>query len=71
MFERLSARGAALGRDAARRRLAALAEILEEETPAGIRVEESEGAVVLSGRGLARRHALEPALRWLFAGRRQ
>ena len=69
MFERLIIRGAALAGKAARRRRDELAEALREEAEAaGIRVEESEEGVALSGRGLARL-ALEPALRWLLTGR--
>jgi hypothetical protein len=71
MFERLIARGAALAQQAARRRRAELAVALREEAPAGVRVDEEDEGVVLSGRGLGRRFALEPELRWLFAGRRR
>lgn len=71
MFERLTARGAALAQETARRRRGELAEALREDAPAGLRVDEEDEAVVLSGRGLGRRFALEPALRWLFAGRRR
>jgi hypothetical protein len=70
MFERLAAYGAALAEKAVRRRLADLAEALRDEAPAGVRVEEEDEAIVLAGRGLARRLALDPALRWLLAGRR-
>jgi hypothetical protein len=70
MFERLAAHGAALAEKAARRRLADLAEALRDEAPAGVRVEREDEAIVLTGRGLARRLALDPALRWLLAGRR-
>ncbi|HEX8573354.1 MAG TPA: hypothetical protein VF759_11450 [Allosphingosinicella sp.] len=69
MFERLMIHGAALAAAAARRRRAELAEALAQEAPAGVEASESEGGVVLSGRGLGRRFALEPALRWLLAGR--
>ena len=71
MFERLMLRGAALAEKAARRRRDELAEALSEEAPAGLRVSGEEQGVVLSGRGLGRRFALEPALRWLSAGRRR
>ena len=57
MFERLMLRGAAL------------AEALGGEAPAGVEASESEDGVVLSGRGLGRRFALEAGLRWLLAGR--
>jgi fructoselysine-6-P-deglycase FrlB-like protein len=65
MFERLMLHGAALAEKAARRRRGELAEALREEAPAGVEVSEEEDMVVLSGRGLGRRFALEPALRWL------
>ena len=71
MFERLMAQGAALAERAARRRRSELAAALSEEAPAGVRVEEEGEAVALSGRNLIRRQALEPALRWLLAGRRR
>jgi hypothetical protein len=69
MFERLRLHGAALAEKAARRRRRELAEALGAEAPAGVRAIEEEGAVALEGRGLRRRFALEPALRWLPAGR--
>jgi hypothetical protein len=66
MLERLILHGAALAHRAARARLAALAEALRDEAPEGVGVSEEEGAVALSGRGLKRRFALDPKLRWLF-----
>ena len=71
MFERLAAKGAALAEQAAGRRRGALAEALREEAPAGVGVDVEDEGVVLSGRGLVRRFALDPALRWLVAGRRR
>jgi hypothetical protein len=65
MLERLIRRGAALAQGAARRRRGELAEALRGEAPAGVEVSEEEDRVVLSGPGLGRRFALEPALRWL------
>ena len=65
MFERLMLHGAALAERAARRRRTELAEPLGVAVPAGVRVEEEEEAVALSGTGLGRRFALEPGLRWL------
>lgn len=65
MFERLIRRGTALAESMARRRRERLAEALREEPPAGVRVEQAGEAVTLSGRGLGRRYATEPALRWL------
>lgn len=71
MFERLMLHGAALAGKAARRRRSEIAEALRAEAPAGVGVTEEEEAVALSGRGLARRFALDPALRWLALGRRR
>ncbi len=71
MFERLMLHGAALARRAALERREALAAALRDEAPEGVRVSEEEEEVALSGRGLERRHALDPGLRWLLAGRRR
>lgn len=71
MFEKLMIHGAALARKAARARRAELAEALRDEAPDGVRVSESEEGVALEGRGLARRFALEPKLRWRVSGRRR
>jgi hypothetical protein len=71
MFERLMMCAAALAEKAARRRRDELAEALGEEAPAGVRVEANGEGVTLIGRGIGRRFALEPALRWLPAGRRR
>ena len=71
MFERLTALAGELAGKAARRRRDELAEALREEAPAGVGVDEEGDGIVLSGRGLKRRFALEPGLRWLLAGRRR
>jgi len=71
MLERLMLHGAALAQKAARSRRASLAQALRDEAPEGVRVSEEEGAVALSGRGLRRRFALDPELRWLLSGRRR
>lgn len=65
MFERLMIHGAALALKAALARRDALAEALREAAPEGVKVSEAEDGVALSGRGLERRFALEPELRWL------
>ena len=52
-------------RAVARRRLEA-AERIGAGLPQGIEAERVAGGVRLSGRGLKRRFALEPALRWLL-----
>jgi hypothetical protein len=69
MFERLMNAGTALARAEARKRRRSLADAIGESAPAGVRASESEQGVVLSGRGLGRRLALEPGLRWLVAWR--
>jgi len=69
MFERTIERGERLARERAGARRRALAERLRAELPRGVAVAEDEEGVRLSGRGLLRRHALEPRLRGLLAGR--
>lgn len=71
MFERLMLHGAALARKAAGQRRSALAAELRDEAPEGVKTSEDEEAVILEGRGLGRRFALESELRWLLAGRRR
>ena len=71
MFEALAARA----ERAARRRAAALsaelADRIEAERLRGVTVAADEDGVRLAGRGLGRRVALEPALRWLSMGLRR
>jgi DNA-binding transcriptional MocR family regulator len=69
MFERLMLHGAALAQKAARERREALAEALAQEAPQGVAVSEDEAGIVLAGRGLEERFALDRELRWLLAGR--
>jgi hypothetical protein len=71
MFEKLMLHGAALARRAAEARRSALAAELREEAPRGVEVSETAEGVALEGRGLEGRFALEPELRWQFAGRRR
>lgn len=68
MFEGLTARAARIAGARAEARRRALADAAAGLLPAGVRIEESERGLILSGRHLARRLALDPALRWLFAG---
>lgn len=68
MFEKLVVRAEARARRMAARRRDLLAERLAAETPGDVAIAAEADAVVLSGRGLRRRFALDPALRWLFAG---
>ncbi len=67
-FEALVARADRAARRRARLRSAALAERIADELPGGVTAEADADGVRLSGRGLRRRFALEPALRWLIAG---
>jgi hypothetical protein len=67
MLERLFERGRALAERRAEARRSALAEQLRRELPPGVSAEEAAEGAVLSGRGLARRFATDPALRWLPA----
>ena len=65
MFERTLGR---VGTKAERRtqaRIGALAARLEPALPGDISAEPTSEGVLLSGRGLRRRFALDPALRWL------
>ncbi len=71
MFERLMLHGAAAARRAALGRRSSLAAALRDAAPEGVKVSEEEAGLVLEGRGLERRFALEPELRWLLAGRRR
>jgi hypothetical protein len=67
MFEGLVARGAALADAARLRRRSTVAAQLREEVPRGVRVDEVEDGVRLSGRGLLLRSIFDPALRWIGA----
>jgi hypothetical protein len=68
MFERLEARAARAAARRATARTAALAEALRAALPTDIGVGADGEGVRLSGPGLRRRRALEPALRWTIAG---
>ena len=68
MFQRIIER---VGDGAARRakaRTSVLAEQIRANVPSDIEVSALDEGVRLSGRGLRRRFALDPALRWLMAG---
>jgi hypothetical protein len=68
MFERLMIRGAALAERTARRRKGEAAEALRAELGRRGSVTETDEGVTLSGPGLGRPFALDPALRWLLQG---
>ncbi|MFC7499853.1 hypothetical protein ACFQRC_11550 [Enterovirga sp. GCM10030262] len=70
MFERLSKRVEHEARERSEARTTELAERMRASLPGGIDAEAVAGGVALSGRGIARRFALDPALRWLAAGPR-
>lgn len=65
MFGKLMAHAQRRAREKADARTREIAARMIEEAPAGVHVEAGPGGVRLSGRGLARRFALDPALRWL------
>jgi hypothetical protein len=70
MFERLTDRGEKAAERRARARTDALAEQMKAEAPPGVTITLAARGVLLSGRALRRRFALEPALRWLTAALR-
>ncbi len=67
MFERLESRGEQAVEARAAERRDRLAARLREAAPGDVSVAVEDEAVVLSGRGLGRRFALEAELRWLVA----
>ena len=66
MFEPLIKRAERLARRRASERAGALAERLSAELPREIAVERDSDGVRLSGRGIARRFALDAKLRWIL-----
>jgi hypothetical protein len=68
MFERLNAHGRALAERRRKALTARLTDGLKAELPHGIGAEAVPEGIRLSGKGLARRFATEPALRWLTVG---
>ena len=67
MFERAVGRISRAAERRRRDRINGLADRMRAAVPGGIEVEPTENGVRLSGRGLRRRFAFEPALRWLTA----
>lgn len=67
MFASLFERGKAAAERRAAARADALASAMQAEAPRGLKIARGKGGVTMSGRGLARRFATEPALRWLVA----
>lgn len=67
MFERLTEAASRAGERRALARAAALADQMSAELPRGIEVQATADAVVISGRAVKRRFAIDPALRWLTA----
>ena len=65
MLERAIERARLRGAERARRHARRLAAAAAEAAPEGVLVEAAEDGFALAGRGLKRRYALEPALRWL------
>jgi hypothetical protein len=67
MFERIMKRAMRVAEARARAKTAELAERMRKELPQGIDVTVEDRGIRLLGRHLARRFALDPALRWLTA----
>lgn len=65
MLERIHGAAMRLAVDATAKRKDALARSIETSVPNDIGVTQDGDAIVLSGRGLARRAAMETRLRWL------
>jgi len=65
MFEHLLERGRAIAERRARARRTGLADELRGALPPGVTAAPDADGAVLSGRGLTRRFATDPALRWL------
>ena len=68
MFELLAGRAAAAAERRADARAEEIAQALGSAVPDGVSVRRTEAGVEIRGRGIARRFALEPALRWLTGG---
>ena len=68
MFEKLLERAERLARRRASKRAQQVADRLAAELPRGITAERQDGGVTVSGRGIARRFALDARLRWLIMG---
>jgi hypothetical protein len=68
MFEKMIERAGRLARRRAEARRGELGKRLEAALPKGIAVEETDEGLVLRGRALSHRFALEARLRWLVAG---
>ena len=68
MFETLLKRAERRALQRARRRSKEVAERLAAELPSGVHAEPGEEGVLLSGRGIGRRFALDPELRWMIMG---
>jgi hypothetical protein len=68
MLDNLEARMLDLAERMAARRMSDVSARIEAELPRGVSAARVTGGIELSGRGLKRRFALEPTLRWLLAG---
>ncbi len=71
MFGRLTARSERRARDRAAARAQEFAARMAEDAPPGIDIQSGPEGISLSGRGIVRRFALDPALRWLSAEARR
>lgn len=68
MFQRIIERAGDAAARRAKARTLVLAEQIRAEVPDDVEVSALDEGVRFSGRGLRRRFALDPALRWLMAG---
>ncbi|MBX3562462.1 MAG: hypothetical protein KF780_11700 [Sphingomonas sp.] len=68
MFEKLSAHADRRAREKADERTRKIAARLAAQASPGVQTEAGPDGVRIAGRGLARRFALDPALRWLTMG---
>lgn len=71
MFGQLTARVERAAQRRVEKLRIALAERIADDFPGGVAAEVDKEGVRVKGRGLARRFALDPALRWLLTGLRR
>ena len=70
MFERLQDRVKRRAEQRVEQEIMEVRNLLSAALPPGVAVEAVPNGVLVSGRALVRRFALEPALRWLVTGPR-
>ncbi len=70
MLEAVQARLLRIARQRTQARARAVLERLRGALPADVSIQGTPDGAIVAGRGLKRRFALDPALRWLLAGLR-